>query len=171
MSIFIKTLSIVLFLSVIGPNRMHLSQEKPKTEPGTLPSGIYLLNDSAGVKRVLKDKPNEYYFIQKRPWLPIGNFDKVKRICLEEKYFKASEKQCGLSFTLNPKGRSEIQNLSSIGMRTRQKLGLIVKDELIFALHVGSEINGESFFIELYNSKDEMKRLEKMVKNELKEFK
>ncbi|MBU3026441.1 hypothetical protein [Zobellia galactanivorans] len=56
-------------------------------------------------------------------------------------------------------------------MRTRQKLGLIVKDELIFALHVGSEINGESFFIELYNSKDEMKRLEKMVKNELKEFK
>lgn len=158
-------------MSTIGSSTMHLLQGKPETEPGILPSGIYLLNDSTGVKRVLKNNPNEYYFIQKRPWLPIGNFDKVKRICLEDKYFKASEKQCGLSFTLNPKGQSEIQNLSRIGMRTHQKLGLIVKNELIFALYVGSEINGDSFFIELYSSKDEMKQLEKMVKNELKKHK
>ncbi|AXT61158.1 hypothetical protein D1816_12645 [Aquimarina sp. AD10] len=170
MNLTIKVICFVFLLSTFGLTKNKDAQpfsNKSLLKSDFLASGFYVLNDSLGTKRILQGT-NEYYFIESKSKIPIHALEKVKISFVKNKIFGKVEKRFGLLFKLDPKGENEIKNMSKIALKKRAKIGLIIKNKLIIASYMGSEITNTPFFIETNTSKEDLKNLEKIIKKELK---
>lgn len=173
MNITLKILFIIHFLFSFEANQSKKT-ETFKTdqiiESDFLSSGLYLINDSLGIKRAVRGT-NNFFLINPKPIISIRNVNKVKLIFEKNKVYGKTKKRYGLSFQLDQIGKKELENASRDALKNHQKMGLIIQDELVTTPYVSSEITNGLFFIEMSISKEDLKELEKRIKAELKTHK
>lgn len=170
MTLTVKILLItfnLVFLGLAQKQIIKLNDNKPITQSNALPSGFYFINDTLGVQR-MHYETKEIYFIEPKKVIDISNIKKVKTTSIKNKVFGKTQERHGLLFTLNDEGVHIMKYASKVAFQKHQKMSLIIKDELVVVFYVNSEINKDTFFIEVETSKNNLKDIEKIIKAELK---
>lgn len=149
----------IYFLSIIGCIK--------ETQDTLLPSGFYFIDDTKGVERILKDT-QEHFFISPTAITSISTVASVKTDVIKTKVFKKTEKKYGLRFQLNDQGKKAMRIASKKAFETKQRIALIIDNNLVIAPYIHYEIIDGFFFIQIDLPKEEVKAIEKRIKTAMR---